>query len=57
MRHMIIRLVISLVWLAAAIVCALSANVQMALLYVVLCAVFAYSAWKSRKADKVQGGK
>ena len=52
MRHFYFRLILGIVWLAAAIVSALGANVLFTALYVVLGIVFlwsAYSIWKKEK--------
>ena len=52
MRHFFIRLVFSIVWIAAAVVSAVSANISFAILYAVLGIVFlwsAYSIWKKEK--------
>ena len=55
MRHIYIRGIIGLIWLAAAIVCGGSGNFPMMGLYLVLAGVFLYSAcaaWKKEKDGK-----
>lgn len=55
MRHVYIRGILALVWLAAAIVCGVSGNLEMAGLYTLLGGAFGYSAyasWKKGAADK-----
>ena len=52
MRHFYFRLIFGIVWLAAAVVSAIGANILFAALYVVLGVVFlwsAYSIWKKEK--------
>ena len=52
MRHFWFRLILGIVWLAAAIVSAVGANVLFAALDVILGIVFlwsAYSVWKKEK--------
>ena len=54
MRHVYIRGILGLIWLAAAIV-SVSSNSQMAVLYIILGGVFLYSAfvtWKKEKDNK-----
>lgn len=49
MRHVYFRSILTVIWLAAAIVCAVSGNFPMAALYVViggLCLYSAYQMWK-----------
>lgn len=51
MRHIYIRSFIALIWLAAAIYCGISGNLEMTGLYLVLGGVFLYSArtiWKKK---------
>ena len=55
MRHIVIRGMMGLIWLAAAVVCGLSNRFPMAVLYLILCGVFLYSsytAWKKEKEGK-----
>lgn len=55
MRHIYIRGILALVWVAAAVVCGLSGNIEMSGIYVVMCGVFlysAYSAWNKIKNEK-----
>lgn len=55
MRHVFIRGIMGLIWLAAAIVSGMSGNLEMSILYVILGGVFLYSAyttWKKEKSDK-----
>ena len=52
MRHFYLRLILGIVWLAAAVVSTVSTNIPFATLYVVLGIVFlwsAYSIWKKEK--------
>ena len=52
MRHFYFRLVIGIVWLVAAIVSGVGANIPFAVLYVALGIIFlrsAYSIWKKEK--------
>ena len=55
MRHVVIRGILALIWLAAAAVSGLSDNLEWAGLYVLMGAAFGYSAyasWKKEKNDK-----
>ena len=52
MRHIYIRGILALVWVAAAIVCGLSGSMETAVVYVIAGGVFlysAYSAWDKMK--------
>lgn len=52
MRHIYIRGILALVWLAAAIISGSFDNMEMAVMYIIICCVFlysAYSAWKKNK--------
>ena len=52
MRHFYFRLIFGIVWLAAAVVSVVKANISFAALYAVLGIVFlwsAYSTWKKEK--------
>ena len=55
MRHVYFRVIIGLVWLAAAFVSALSGGFGLAGCQVILCGIFwfsAYTAWKKEKDGK-----
>ena len=52
MRHIVIRGILALIWLAAAVVSSLSNNLEWAGLYVLMGAAFGYSAWASWKKAK-----
>lgn len=55
MRHVYFRVILAVVWLAAAIVSGMSGNIEMVVLYVILGGVFlyfAYTAWKKEKGRK-----
>lgn len=55
MRHVYFRVILTAVWLVAAIVSGVSGNIEMAVLYVILGGVFlyfAYTAWKKEKDSK-----
>ncbi len=52
MRHVVIRGILALIWLAAAAVSGLSGNLEWAGLYVLMGAAFGYSAWASWKKKK-----
>lgn len=59
MRHFYFRLILGIVWLAAAVVSAVKANIPFAALYAVLGVGFlwsAYSIWKKEKKDKDNRG-
>ena len=52
MRHVYIRGIIGLIWLAAAIVSGVSGNFEMSMLYVILGGIFLYSiytTWKKKQ--------
>lgn len=51
MRHVYIRGIIGLIWLAAAIVSGVSGNFEMGVLYIILGGAFLYSAYKTWKKD------
>ena len=58
MHHFYFRLILGIVWLAAAVFSAVRANISFAALYAVLSIVFlwsAYSIWKKEKKDKGNG--
>ena len=52
MRHIYIRTIGGLIWLAAAMISGLSGNFELACLYILLCGVFLYSAYAAWKKDK-----
>ena len=56
MRHVYIRGIIGLIWLAAAIVSGVSGNFEMSMLYVILGGIFLYSVYttwkKNNKGDR-----
>ena len=52
MRHVVIRGILALIWLAAAAVSGLSGNLEMTGLYILMGAAFGYSAWASWKKAK-----
>ena len=59
MRHFYFRLILGIVWLAAAVASAVKANMPFAALYAMLGIVFlwsAYSIWKKEKKDKDSRG-
>ncbi len=49
MRHVYIRAIMSLIWLAAAVVGGVSGNFKLAVLYVLLGGVFLYNAYAIKK--------
>ncbi len=51
MRHVYIRGILSLIWLAAAVISSVSGNFEMAGLYVILCGVFLYSTYATWKKN------
>ena len=51
MRHVYIRGILALIWLAAAVVSGLSGSLEWAGLYVLMGAAFGYSAWASWKKN------
>ena len=52
MRHVYIRGILALIWLAAAVVSGMSGNLEMTGLYVLMGAALGYSAWASWKKTK-----
>jgi len=52
MRHMLMRLVIGLVWLAAAIVSAVTLNFSMVIFFGVMGVAFLFSAYSIWKKDE-----
>ena len=55
MRHLYIRGILALIWLASAIYSALGGNLKLAGLYLLMCGAFAASAymvWKNEKDKK-----
>lgn len=56
MRHVTVRGILALIWLAAAVVSGLSGNLEWAGLYVLMGAAFGYSAWASWKKEKNNKG-
>ena len=55
MRHVYIRGILAVLWLAAAVVSGISGRFEMAMLYVILCGIFLYSAYRAH--HKEQDGK
>ena len=51
MRHVVIRGILALIWLAAAAVSGLSGNLEWAGLYVLMGAAFGYSAYAAWKKN------
>lgn len=49
MRHVYIRGIMGLIWLAAAIISGVSGNLQMSGLYIIMGGVFLYSAYTTWK--------
>lgn len=56
MRHVYIRGIIGLIWLAAAIISGVSGNFEMAVLYVILGGAFLYSSYATWKKEKDHKG-
>ena len=56
MRHVYIRGLIGIIWLAAAIVSGISSNFEMTVLYIILGGAFLYSAYATWKKDKDNKG-
>lgn len=56
MRHFYFRLILGIVWLIAAVVSGVNANIPFAALYVVLGIVFMWSAFSIWKKDKDNRG-
>ncbi len=55
MRHFYFRLILGIVWLIAAVVSVVNANISFAALYAALCIFFlrsAYSIWKKDKDNR-----
>ena len=55
MRHVYMRGILSLIWLATAVISGMSGNLEMTGLYVILGGLFLYSAfaaWKKEKDSK-----
>ena len=55
MRHVVIRGILALIWLAAAAVSGLSGNLEMTGLYILMGAAFgyfAYASWKKAKNNR-----
>ena len=52
MRHVYIRGILTLIWLAAAVVSGVSGNLEWAGLYVLMGAAFGYSAYASWEKEK-----
>ena len=52
MRHFYFRLILGIVWLAAAVVSVVKENISFAALYVVLGIIFLWSAHSTRKKGK-----
>lgn len=52
MRHVYMRGIFAFIWLAAAMVCGVSGNPEMAIFYVVIGGVFLYSAYSAWKKEK-----
>ncbi len=56
MRHVYIRGILALIWLAAAIASGISGNLEMTGLYVIVGGAFLYSAYATWKKEKGNQG-
>lgn len=56
MRHVYIRGITGMIWLAAAIISGVSGNFEMCAFYVILGGVFLYSAYTTWKKDNENKG-
>lgn len=56
MRHVYIRGIFALIWLAAALVTGISGNLAMAALYILIGALFLYSTYSMWKKEKKNRG-
>lgn len=56
MRHVYMRGILSLIWLAAAVISGVSGNAEMTGLYVILGGLFLYSAFAAWKKEKDKKG-
>ena len=56
MRHVVIRGLLGLLWLVAALVSGQSENFEMAAFYVLLGGVFLYSAFTTWKKERYKNG-
>ena len=56
MRQFYLRLILGIIWLAAAVVSIVKANIPFAALYFVLGVVFLWSAWTIWKKEKDKDG-
>lgn len=56
MRHVYFRGIVGLIWLAAAAVSGVSGRLEMAGLYVILCAVFLYTAFTAWRRERDSRG-
>lgn len=52
MRHVYIRGILAVVWLAAAVVSGISGRFEMAFLYVIMGGIFLYSAYRALRQNK-----
>lgn len=52
MRHVYMRGIFAIIWLAAAMVCGVPGNPEMAIFYVAMGGVFLYSAYSAWKKEK-----
>lgn len=55
MRHIYIRGILALVWVAAAIACGVSGRMELTVVYIIMGGMFlysAYNAWNRGKDDK-----
>lgn len=52
MRHIYIRGIFGIIWLAAAVMSALSGSIETAALYIVLSGIFFYSAYAMWRREK-----
>lgn len=57
MRHVYIRGIMALIWVAVAIVTGVSGSFEMALLYGLIGGVFLYNAYSLWKKEKDEGGR
>lgn len=56
MRHIIIRAILAVIWLVAAVVCGVSGKVAMAVFYGIMCGLFLYFAYIALKKKKIDKG-
>ena len=56
MRHVYIRGILAVIWLAIAVANGISGRFEIAMLYVIICGIFLYSAYRAQQKEQDSKG-